>query len=86
MKILSIRPAPAGAGGRTLALFDAQVSADCRLFNIRLVEAPDGRRLAYPPNAHGERVATFSPALADQIMRAASAAYGALSANERASR
>ena len=80
MHIIDIRPAPASAGGRTLAYFDAQISADCRLFNLRLVEMPDGRRLAYPPNAYGERVATFAPALAYEIARTASVALGALNA------
>lgn len=82
-QILNIRPVPAGAGGRAVAFFDVQVSADCRLFNLRLVEMPDGRRVAYPPNAHGERVATFAPALAHEITRAACAAFGALNATNR---
>lgn len=82
-RIISIRPAPAGAGGRTIAFFDAQVADDVRLFNLRLVSMPDGRHLTYPPNALGERAATFSPALATEITRAACAALGAVDANYR---
>lgn len=82
-KILNIRPAPAGAGGRTVAFFDVQVTEDISLFNFRLVETPDGRRLTYPPNAMGSRAASFSPALATEITRAAGAAFGAVDAEHR---
>lgn len=81
-EILAIRPAPSGAG-RTVALFDAQVTEDVRLFNLRLVMTRDGRHLSYPPNAMGERAATFSPVLTTEITRAACAALGAVDANYR---
>lgn len=82
-KILAIRPAAAAAGGRTIAVFDVQATEHIRLFNLRLVETPDGRHLTYPPNAMGERTATFSPSLATEITRAASAALGADHASHR---
>ncbi|RWE49275.1 MAG: hypothetical protein EOS79_07610 [Mesorhizobium sp.] len=74
MKVLDIRPAPPGVG-RTVAHFDVQLTPDCRLYGLRLVEAGGGRHLTYAPNSHGIRVATFTRELADQISRAASAAW-----------
>ncbi|PWK65853.1 hypothetical protein C8K44_11568 [Aminobacter sp. AP02] len=82
MHILAIRPAPAGAGGRTLAHFDVQLTPDCRLFNLKLVDGHSGR-LVYAPNAFGERVATFSPSFANDLVRAAGVALGALHASTR---
>lgn len=83
MEILNIRPAPEGAGGRTVAHFDVQLTPEARLFNLRLVETPDGRRLVYAPNAFGERAATFSPTLSNELARAAGAALGAVNATNR---
>lgn len=74
MQILDLRPAPPGAG-RTVAHFDVQLTADCRLYGLRLIQSDDCRYLTYAPNSHGQRVATFTPALADTISRAASAAF-----------
>jgi hypothetical protein len=75
MQILAIRPDRWSSGKtRTLALFDIAISADCRLYNLRLIETPDGRRLSYAPNAHGTRTATFTHKLASEITDAASAA------------
>ncbi|OWK18282.1 hypothetical protein AJ88_03560 [Mesorhizobium amorphae CCBAU 01583] len=74
MKILDIRPAPPGVG-RTIAHFDVQLTDDLRLYGLRLIQTEDGRYLSYAPNAHGVRVATFAPTLADTISRAASVAY-----------
>ncbi|RUV89237.1 hypothetical protein EOA60_08300 [Mesorhizobium sp. M1A.F.Ca.IN.020.06.1.1] len=74
MKILDIRPAPPGVG-RTVAHFDVQLTPDCRLYGLRLVQGDGGRFLTYAPNSHGVRVATFARDLADEISRAASAAW-----------
>jgi hypothetical protein len=86
MQILAIRP-DRGARGktRTLALFDIAINEHCRLYNLRLIEAPDGRRLCYAPNAHGTRTATFTPELASAITAAASAALNG-SSNAHADR
>lgn len=61
--------------GRTVAQFDVQLTPDCRLYDLRLIVTDDGRYLSYAPNSHGRRVATFTPSLANDISRAASAAF-----------
>ena len=66
--MLSIRPETAG---RTIARFDIQLTPDCRIYGLRLIEAENGRRLTYAPSAGGIRLATFAPAMADKITRAA---------------
>lgn len=70
MKILEIRRA-AGDGRsqmRLVATFDLELSNQVRLFGLKMMEAPDGRRFVYAPNASGGcRTATFDPALAKQI-------------------
>ncbi|RVD64092.1 hypothetical protein [Mesorhizobium sp. M7A.F.Ca.ET.027.03.2.1] len=75
MHILEIRPAPPG-DGRTLARFDLQLVDGVRLYNLKLTEKPDGRRRVFAPSAFGCAAATFNNEIADQIVRAASAALG----------
>ncbi|WEX07387.1 hypothetical protein [Chelativorans sp. AA-79] len=59
-KILTIRPAQLGAGGRTVAFVDVQLTDDCRLFNLRLVDSENGRRI-HAPSAFGSSVAHRLP-------------------------
>lgn len=81
MKILSIRPAPPGEG-KTLARFDIELTPELRMYDLRLVQAADGRRLTYSQNAGGRRTATFVGDLADEISDLASKAFdGGLNAN-----
>lgn len=72
MRILSIRRE---AGSGTLARFDVEISPELRMYNMVLRSADGGKFRSYPPNAHGKHVATFHPALAEQITQAAVAAY-----------
>lgn len=59
---------------KALATFDIQISADVRMFGLRLMEAPDGRLLIYAPSGNGgRRLATFSPKLAEEIADIAAA-------------
>jgi len=81
MRILSIRPAPPGEG-KTLARFDIELTPELRMYDLRLVQAADGRRLTYSQNAGGRRTATFVGDLADEISDLASKAFdGGLNAN-----
>lgn len=75
MHILNIRPAPPGAGGRTVAFFDAQVSQDIRLTNLRLVQSDRGWRV-HSPMAFGCNTATFAPELVRHLTDAALSALG----------
>ena len=75
MHILNIEPAAfEGPGFRELARFDVQVTDQIRLFRMRLIEAPSGRRLTYAPSYGRQRLASFAPALSDQITALAVAA------------
>lgn len=71
MHILAIRPHD--GGGNTLAMFDAQLSPEVRMFGLKLVQTPRGYRV-YPPHTSTNNVATFAPAFADKLARAALAA------------
>jgi hypothetical protein len=82
MQILSIRPEPPGSGS-TLARFDLALTEECRLFGLRLTARAAGGYAVYSPNAHGTRVATFSPNLVKDIARAALAALEELSPYDR---
>jgi hypothetical protein len=73
MKILAIRPAPPGAGTKTLAHFDVEISEHLRLYNLTLRETGTGKLRTIAPNAAGKHCATFHPVLAEQITRAAAA-------------
>lgn len=71
MKILDIRPDP--KGGSNIARFDAQVAPEIRMFGLKLVKTPRGYRV-YPPHTNVHNCATFAPAFAEKLIRAALAA------------
>jgi hypothetical protein len=77
MKILCIRPVARNGDDRRfrdLADFDVLVNEGLRLLGLRLVEAPNGRRLVYSPAKHGRAFATFGPEFAREISATATAA------------
>ena len=49
---------------------DVEVADGVRLFNLKVKRAPDGSTRVYAPNAYGSRVASLSPAVANQIATA----------------
>ncbi|WFS02792.1 hypothetical protein [Rhizobium tumorigenes] len=70
MRILDLKRAVGDGRSqmRLLATFDLELSEQIRMYGLKLMEAPDGRRFAYAPNANGgSRTATFDPALAQEI-------------------
>lgn len=77
--ILAIRPAPLGAG-RTIAFVDAQLEG-LRLFNLKLVDGPNGRRI-YAPSAFGCSTANFTPELARKLIDLSSIALGDIARHE----
>lgn len=74
MRILDLQPV-SGNGDRAtrlVATFDLELDDSVRMFGLKLMETPDGRRLTYAPSANGgRRTATFSPSMAAQITAAA---------------
>lgn len=77
MRILSIVPASDPGDGRfpCVAKFDAEITADIRMYGLRLLKSPDGKYLSYSPSGGGKRCATFSPGFAEAITAAATAAF-----------
>lgn len=77
MRILSIVPASDPGDGRfpCVAKFDAEISADIRMYGLRLLKSPTGKYLSYSPSSGGKRCATFSPDFAETITAAATAAF-----------
>jgi hypothetical protein len=76
MEILNLRPTnDTGQRIRQIAVFDLQLTPGCRLFGLRLMEAPDGNRFVYGPQARGHRAATFAVDLAIEITERAVTAY-----------
>lgn len=55
---------------------DVEVADGVRLFNLRVKRTPDGSTRVYAPNAYGSRVASLSPAIANQIAAALGEPYG----------
>ena len=71
MKILEIRRSNAsGADAR----FDIALNDQLRLFGMHLIKNANGAWRTYAPRNSNVRVASFHPALAEQITRAAVAA------------
>lgn len=80
MRVISIRP-EAGGGGSTVARFDAEISADVRMFNLKLVRSRDGSLRVYAPSAYGSNVATFAPDLAADLAAEAMKSLGEKTTN-----
>lgn len=84
MKILSIRPAPPGAGNAR-ARFDIELEGGLRLYHLKLAETPSGWRV-FAPSAFGEAVATFTHELTADLVSAARIALGEITRNDSNSR
>ncbi|QIG68356.1 hypothetical protein EVB74_022 [Rhizobium phage RHph_Y3_56_1] len=85
MRILALKPIadPGGGTMKLVATFDLQLTDTVRLYGLRLLQTPDGRRIVYAAQAGSRRTATFDPRLAEQITDLASQSYReALTANE----
>lgn len=80
MEIISIRTDP--GGGSTVARFDAQLTPEIRMFDIKLVKTSRGHRV-YAPATSKSNCATFAPAFAEEIIRAALAALTGENRNVR---
>jgi hypothetical protein len=88
VRILSIVPCPTYADTERfpcVARFDVEVEGRLRLYNLRLLRAPDGTHLTYAPSAAGKRCATFTPDFAKELTAAAMAALGGRTANDKLS-
>lgn len=85
MRVLGLTPVANCGGGsvKLIAEFDLELSSVVRLYALRLMEAPGGRRIVYGAQAGSRRSATFDPRLAEQITEMASTIYDeALTAND----
>lgn len=83
MRILDLQPIDEPSGGhRAVAVFDLQLTADCRLYGLRLLRMRDGRLLTFAPQSGYRRVATFATGLASQITRLATDELEAVTAND----
>jgi hypothetical protein len=74
MRVLNLQPVADRGGGavKLVANFDLHLDETVRMFGLKLMQAPDGRRLVFAPNANGgRRLATFAPALAAVITKEA---------------
>lgn len=71
---------------RVVASFDIQVTPDIRLFDLRLMEAPDGNRFTYAAESGPRRTATFARTLAEHITIEASKKLEAVTAHGKSDR
>ena len=74
MRILAIRMEDGGGG--TVARFDAELTPEIKMFNLKLVRSRCGSLRVYAPNAYGSNVAAFSPKFASDLIAAASSFLG----------
>ncbi len=70
-------------GHRAIAVFDLQLTDECRLYGLRLLRMRDGRLLTFAPQSGSRRVATFANDLASQITKLATDEYEAMTAHDR---
>jgi len=75
-------PTRAAWFGKHLARFDVQLTDDIRMYNVKLIEGPRGRRV-HAAHAFGCNTATFAPALAEKLVRAAGVALASAKSGER---
>jgi hypothetical protein len=69
--ITAVERPPSPGRARTVARFTVQVG-DIRLYGLLLREFPDGTRRTIAPNIGGQHCASFQPAIAERITKAAS--------------
>lgn len=59
---------PSARGFRALMAFNLAITTDVVLYDLQLVQAPDGAHLVYASNTHnGSPTASFSPAVRRQL-------------------
>ena len=84
MKILDFNVIDEPPGGnRCLATFDLELTPDCRLYGLRLLQMRDGRLLTFAPQSGARRVATFATSLAEKITNLAIDQHKAVTADDR---
>lgn len=71
MKIINMRPS---AGSNTLAVFDVEIDDRIRVFDVALRRNAKGELRAFAPSPGSRHTVTFTPAFADEIIKAAGAA------------
>ncbi|MBU2483891.1 MAG: hypothetical protein KKG78_02310 [Alphaproteobacteria bacterium] len=69
MKIIKIRPAPAGSGN-IVARFDAEIAEGVKAYGLKLVQSERGLRV-FGPSISGGSAITFAPAIADALAQLA---------------
>ncbi|MBB3523099.1 hypothetical protein [Rhizobium sp. BK456] len=84
MRILALKPIadPGGGAMKLVATFDLQLTDTVRLYGLRLLQTPDGRRIVYAAQAGSRRTATFSRELSEAITTAASIELEAATAHD----
>ncbi len=83
MRILDLQPIDEPSGGHhAVAVFDLELTAECRLYGLRLLRMRDGRLLTFAPQSGHRRVATFATGLASQITRLATDKLEAVTAHD----
>lgn len=83
MRILDYKLVDEPSGGhRAIAVFDIELTAECRLYGLRLLRMRDGRLLTFAPQSGHRRVASFATHLAEKITKLAIDQTGALTAND----
>ena len=73
--ITAVERPPSPGGATTVARFTVQLG-DVRLYGLLLREFPDGTRRTIAPNVGGQHCASFQPAIAEKITKAATLALG----------
>ena len=83
MHILEFKTIDEPSGGhRAVAVFDLELTDECRLYGLRLLKMRDGRLLTFAPQSGYRRVATFAAPLAERITKLAIDELRALTAND----
>ncbi len=84
MRILDLQTIDEQSSGhRAIAVFDLQLSDECRLYGLRLLRMRDGRLLTFAPQSGSRRVATFATDLAAKITSLAIDQLKAVTANDK---
>jgi hypothetical protein len=78
MRVLYAHPIvePETKATRCLGTIDLELSPDVRLYGLRLLHMPDGKKILFAPHAGHRRTATFSPELGKTLTAMAIEALG----------
>lgn len=87
MQIIDFKTIDEPSGShQAVGVFDLELTAECRLYGLRLLRMRDGRLLTFAPQSGHRRVASFATPLAEKITKLAVDQLRAMTADDQSAK